>query len=914
MEKGKFKGFIFFVTILCSLVLFSTNVFANSTSSTYFEFDKSTGTITGYDQNAPKNVVIPSKINGVGVKNIGDEAFKSMELLSVELPNTLKKIGKDAFWDNDLNDIKIPASVTHIDRYAFSQSTNENAKVDLYLSDNIVYLGECAFSSANISSTNIPNSISKISNYLFFGNHLTSIEIPDNITEIGGCSLRGNNLKTVKIPDSVKTIGYFAFYGNNLTNVAMGDGVKHIDANAFDNNAIVSVNFPNSLEQIGWEAFKNNNLTSVIVPNSLKEITMYDIKTDLYDVPKEASIYNLENYVFDSTVDVSYRNVTSNDSNNSNNSNNTITYSGINVVVDGNSIDFSKYGANPYIHNGTTMLPFRSIFEQFDGVINTDNYSSNKIIKYTLHKSNGRIELELLQNENVINVTNITENQEDSKGRYDVKVTWTIYDTPIENVNGRVYIPVRAVAEACGYDVAWNGVNKTVYVDTSIQFIQAPYNAVYTRIDKGNDTNSNNNENINIPDKETSKEPENNVTTIDINKTHINSISNYGGVSSVQQFAYKNNGIAYGYLNSANDLVITTSNDEIVIDGKYPKLGDIIADEDGNFYVVWGKEGVKNSDETLFISKYNAKGSHLKTTGFKGESLMGEDGNTKIPFDAGGCNSAISDGVLMVTYAREMYNKHQSNNVIGVNIDDMSPIKWGSKWDIPYNSHSFNQKVVWSNKINEFVYADLGDAYDRGFVITTDKLNDVIFDFYLPANSNYNMRIVNKTNAQLGDLLEVDENIVLVGSSSKSISEAANSEKQNLFIQIFDPSKSKVSQSMFVGGTTRKGATSMDINDNSNTPLTSVTNYGVHWLTNYTDGDVVAPQAVVCDDKIAILWSKSGDDSTYYMVVSNKGEVITKETKLDKKLNSYEQPIYYNGSIYWVSVYDKELTVNSLDM
>ena len=65
----------------------------------------------------------------------------------------------------------------------------------------------------------------------------------------------------------------------------------------------------------------------------------------------------------------------------------------------------------------------------------------------------------------------------------------------------------------------------------------------------------------------------------------------------------------------------------------------------------------------------------------------------------------------MVNYARQMYNGHQSNNVVGVNLSDMSPAKWGSIWDIPYTSHSFNQSVIWSETTGNFVYADHGDAY-----------------------------------------------------------------------------------------------------------------------------------------------------------------------------------------------------------
>ncbi len=415
----------------------------------------------------------------------------------------------------------------------------------------------------------------------------------------------------------------------------------------------------------------------------------------------------------------------------------------------------------------------------------------------------------------------------------------------------------------------------------------------------------------------------------DTNTAYIN---NWGHVSSVQQFKYLNQGIAYGYM-SGKTLVIVTPAKEIKINSSYEMLGDINSDLNGNFYVVWGNEnkGDDYSKNTVFISKYNSNGAHIKTTGFKGVSKMGDSGNTKKPFDAGNCHSAIANGIMMVNYARGMYSGHQSNNVVGVYTDTMKPYEFPSEWAIPYTSHSFNQRIIWSKFANNFVYADHGDAYDRGFIITLG--NDVksfeIFNFYLPANADYNMYVVNKTYAQMGSLLETSKGVVLVGASVKSISSNADKEKHNLFVQIFNPNASKVSKDMFVGGQNRSGATSFDINDNKNSPLTPVTNYGVNWLTNYTDADVVAPHAVVAGDRIVILWnqgktdkqryqwyqpSDKGDCQAYYMILSADGKIIKPATALDKSwsLNSMEDPIYHYGKVYWACTENNRVVLRSI--
>jgi len=461
-------------------------------------------------------------------------------------------------------------------------------------------------------------------------------------------------------------------------------------------------------------------------------------------------------------------------------------------------------------------------------------------------------------------------------------------DLQAYNINGNNFFKLRDLGEALDFSVEWNYTGKRIEIETIYSYI--PDN-----IEDGYSIRRN----------------------VDLARSQQMSVSNWGDVSDVQQFSYMNEGLAYAYLTDTTLEVVMPSR-QFSIQKQLPLLGDIIADDDGFIYVVWGQNNLSSSYamNTVFITKYTPDGQFIKSTGFPGGSVMGDSGNTKEPFRHGNCDSAIGNGMLMVNYARGMYNGHQSNNVLGVYIDSMQPVTFASKWDIPYTSHSFNQRVIWSDRYNNFIYADHGDAYDRGFIITTGKEESNIFHFFLPANSNYNMLVVNKTYAQMGELLETSAGAVFVGASAKSISSAAETEKQNLFIQIFDPTGSGATK--FVGGIDRIGATSDDINDKYNKPLVPVTDHGVIWLTDHTDRDVIAPQAVACDDKIVILWSERKDSAqeTFYMVLTAYGDIITPATSLGKGylLNSHEAPIAHEGKVYWTCSSNDRIRVISLDL
>ena len=72
------------------------------------------------------NLIIPSTINGKRVTTIGDSAFSSNQLTSVEIPNSVTTIGYSAFSSNQLTSVIIGNGITSIGIGAFSKSNDTN--------------------------------------------------------------------------------------------------------------------------------------------------------------------------------------------------------------------------------------------------------------------------------------------------------------------------------------------------------------------------------------------------------------------------------------------------------------------------------------------------------------------------------------------------------------------------------------------------------------------------------------------------------------------------------------------------------------------------------------------------------------------------------------------------------------------
>lgn len=165
------------------------------TDEAYFEFDKEKGGITGYSNNAPKDIVIPKEIEGIRVKRIENGAFKSLNLDSVVIPDSVIMIGFESFQGNNLTDIKLPDSIITIGDHVFSYNKLEEIK----FSENLTLIGSYAFRSNKLRSLDIPEGVEIINSSTFAENELEEVRIPKSIKIIETNSFTDNIIKNVYI-------------------------------------------------------------------------------------------------------------------------------------------------------------------------------------------------------------------------------------------------------------------------------------------------------------------------------------------------------------------------------------------------------------------------------------------------------------------------------------------------------------------------------------------------------------------------------------------------------------------------------------------------------------------------------------------------------------------------------------------
>ncbi len=217
------------------------------------------------------------------VVGIGANAFykcKLNEQAILQLPEGIIFIDEGAFSYTEMGSLKMPTTLQFIAETAFNDNKLAGMTV---LADN-PYFAHLASTQSNVTYTLLTNKEktkiiaapgAKPTQFSAGGTtYLTSITIPDQITEIGDYAFYGNpTLKTVNFHAGITSIGMGAFYGTQLTKVNIPNPECVIGNSCFSNSQVGSVTLPQGMKKLGRHVFFYcPNLTSLTLPEGMEEI------------------------------------------------------------------------------------------------------------------------------------------------------------------------------------------------------------------------------------------------------------------------------------------------------------------------------------------------------------------------------------------------------------------------------------------------------------------------------------------------------------------------------------------------------------------------------------------------------------------------------------------------------------------
>lgn len=191
-----------------------------------------------------KHVVLPDYVAELPVACFSN--FASLEKVTVG--NGLMSFNAAAFVNTPLQTIIIKDDNTRFEIFDNCLISRDGAEIILWWGDHI------------------PDTVTTIGAYCFYGNEIKAIDIPASVDRIMNDAFYGcSELTEVYIPGNVNRIDDFAFACcASLRSVTVGDGVEAIGESAFDGcSSLVSISLPESVTDIGEYAFSGTSLADI---------------------------------------------------------------------------------------------------------------------------------------------------------------------------------------------------------------------------------------------------------------------------------------------------------------------------------------------------------------------------------------------------------------------------------------------------------------------------------------------------------------------------------------------------------------------------------------------------------------------------------------------------------------------------
>ena len=162
-------------------------------------------------------------------------------------------------------------------------NTYSNGRGLIVFDKDITSIGEYAFyKCSKLTSIQMPESVTLIKEYAFYGTGLNSVQMSDNITQIGDYSFYKTYITNIDIPNTTIYIGQYAFYNSSLRNVMVPNSVTSIEKCAFYGCSYLSnIVIGEGVANIGSRAFESCNALTVVYCKPTTPPTLKSYSSDL---------------------------------------------------------------------------------------------------------------------------------------------------------------------------------------------------------------------------------------------------------------------------------------------------------------------------------------------------------------------------------------------------------------------------------------------------------------------------------------------------------------------------------------------------------------------------------------------------------------------------------------------------------
>lgn len=209
---------------------------------------------------------------GHGTQHIAEfAAYRNNNLKSIDFPSSIKSIGARAFWGcKNLEGYSYNGfgmRIISIGPEAFMNCKKLDGFSASFLT-NVRFIGRGAFSGMdNLKEIELPKGLAEIPEFCFgCDDALPTVKIPSTVNYIGEGAFFFSGITEITIPDTVSRIGDFVFSTcKKLVNVKLSKSLKELPLRTFAMcESLLSIEIPSGVEKIGERCFEDTPSLKIV--------------------------------------------------------------------------------------------------------------------------------------------------------------------------------------------------------------------------------------------------------------------------------------------------------------------------------------------------------------------------------------------------------------------------------------------------------------------------------------------------------------------------------------------------------------------------------------------------------------------------------------------------------------------------
>lgn len=228
------------------------------------------------------SISIPSKFNGLPVKEVKNDAFRKCTALeNFTFTSSIKKFGIDVFEGTNVKNVYYVGSIYDwcCIEFAYDENILTSPTGNPACFSEKIYFMTLDEEYKEILDITLPNDVEKIGDYQFYGfKNINSVNFSNSIKLIGSFAFSNcESIKEIKVPEGVTSIGMCAFSDcSNLKNISLPTSLNFVGYKVFNRCEQVVYN------SIGNEQYLGNSLNKYLVLVSVidDEIENYVVKDE----------------------------------------------------------------------------------------------------------------------------------------------------------------------------------------------------------------------------------------------------------------------------------------------------------------------------------------------------------------------------------------------------------------------------------------------------------------------------------------------------------------------------------------------------------------------------------------------------------------------------------------------------------